>query len=305
LLRRNQQRIAWLCRRDRRLIDGLRAAVSIFESEGLRFGQGTADAHEDAAWLMLWCLDLPRDRLDDYLDSLIPASEWRVLSRLIRKRVEQRMPVSYLTGEAWLGGLRFRSDQRGLIPRSLLAEALSFCLNEGMIDQPATILDLCTGSGSILIHAGHHFPNAALFGSDLSPEALDLAKLNLEDHGMAGRATLKQGSGLEPWAKQQFDLMLCNPPYVNKGSMQTLPAEFRAEPAAALDGGEDGMDFCRPFLRQAQARLRGHGQILLEIGHEAAHFEAAFPDLEKTWVPVQAGGCMVVLITRKALMRLA
>jgi len=305
LQKRNQQGLAWLCQTDRRLIDGLRVAVSIFESERLSFGQGTADAHEDAAWLLLCSLDLPRDRLDDYHDSLIPASEWRVLSRLIRKRVDQRLPVSYLTGEAWLAGLRFRSDQRGLIPRSLLVEALSFCLNEALIDPPSTVLDLCTGSGSILIHAGHHFPNAALFGSDLSPEALELAKLNLDDHGMSARATLKQGAGLEPWSGMQFDLMLCNPPYVSDSRMQTLPAEFRAEPSAALDGGRDGMDFCRPFLFQAQARLHEQGQVLLEIGHEASHFDAAFPKLEKTWIPVHAGETMVALISRKALMRLA
>lgn len=302
--RKNQQRLKWLCHGDRRLIDGLRVAVSIFESEHLSFGQGTADAFEDAAWLLLWSLDLPRDRLDDFRESIVPASEWRAISHLIRKRVDQRTPVSYLTGEAWLAGLRFRSDQRALIPRSLLVEALSFCIDEGLMSQASHVLDLCTGSGSILIHAGHRFPDAALFGSDLSAQALELARVNLNEHGLSSRATLKQGSGLEPWDDVCFDLILCNPPYVNQGSMRALPAEFLAEPASALDGGLDGMDFCRSFLNEAQAKLSIEGQILLEIGHEAAHFDAAFPALEKTWIPVQAGESMVALITGKALLRL-
>ncbi|NDH33811.1 MAG: 50S ribosomal protein L3 N(5)-glutamine methyltransferase, partial [Betaproteobacteria bacterium] len=161
----NLQRLKWLGQSDHALIDGLRAAVAVLESEGLRFGQGTSDAFDDAAWLVLWGLDLPRDRLDDFRDARVSAIEWRRIAQLLRRRVEQRLPVSYLTGEAWLDGLRFRSDPRALIPRSLLVEALARCRDEGLIDAPLSMLDLCTGSGSILIHAGHQFADAQLFGS--------------------------------------------------------------------------------------------------------------------------------------------
>lgn len=304
MLRSNQQRLAWLCAQDRRLIDGMRISVSIFESEGLSFGQGTADAFEEAAWLLLWSLNLPRDRLDDFGDSLISVPEWRRVARWLRKRVDQRIPMSYLTGEAWLAGLRFRSDPRALIPRSLLVEALSFCTDEHLMDHPATILDLCAGSASVLIHAGHRFPAAELSASDLSHQALDLARLNLADHGMLSRTRLRQGSALSPWGNERFDLILCNPPYVSQQSMQSLPPEFRAEPQIALDGGTDGMDFCRILLDQAINNLSPQGIILLEIGHEAAHFEAAFQELNRLWVPVAAGERMVVMIDRKALERM-
>lgn len=300
----NLQRLKWLGQSDHALIDGLRAAVAVLESEGLRFGQGTSDAFDDAAWLVLWGLDLPRDRLDDFRDARVSAIEWRRIAQLLRRRVEQRLPVSYLTGEAWLDGLRFRSDPRALIPRSLLVEALARCRDEGLIDAPLSMLDLCTGSGSILIHAGHQFADAQLFGSDRFEQALALAALNLADHGLTDRTQLRQGSGLAPWKHMRFDLILCNPPYVNQESMQSLPPEFMAEPRSALSGGVDGMDFCREFLAQAAAVLNEQGQLLLEIGNERVHFEAAFPKLEFSWIPVAAGQHMVVLISRAGLLKL-
>ena len=278
--------------------------MSVFESEGLSFGQGTSDAFEEAAWLILWSLDLPRDRLDDFRESHIAVPEWQRMVRSLRQRVDQRLPMSYITGEAWLSGLRFRSDPRALIPRSLLVEALSFSIEEGLITKPETILDLCTGSASVLIHAGYRFPSAKLMASDLSHDALALAQLNLADHGMLPRAHIQQGSVLDPWTHERFDLILCNPPYVNERSMGSLPAEFRAEPQLALHGGSDGMDFCRMFLRKAVSHLSPQGTILLEIGHEARHFDAAFPKLNKTWIPVSAGEHMVVMLDRKALERL-
>lgn len=293
---RARLQLKWLCHAERRLHDALRVACSVFESEGLAYGQGTECAFEDAAWLLLWSLDLPRDRLDDFRESQLSRAELRRFAGLLRKRVESRTPVAYLTSEAWLQGLCFHADPRALIPRSLLVEALAWCAEQGLLYAPTRILDLCTGLASVLVHAGLRFPEASLFGSDLSEPALSLAAENLNAHGIAARCDLRLGSGLSPWAGKRFDLLLCNPPYVKDAAMEGLPPEFLAEPRIALSGGSDGMHLIRPWLAEVAHFLDPDGAMLLEIGRGAEDFEAAFPGLDPVWVPVAAGPRMVAFL---------
>jgi len=298
---RSHRMLRWLCRTGRPLQDALRVAVAVLEHEGAAFGQGSACAFEDAAWLLLWSLDLPRDRLDDFRSCQMSVPEMRRFARLLRRRVEARLPVAYLTAEAWLHGLSFHADRRALIPRSLLVEALAWCAGEELLGSPARILDLCTGSGSILVHAAMRYPQAILFGSDISEGALALARDNLHAHGVEARCELRCGSGLEPWIDARFDLLLCNPPYVTDAGIEALPPEFLAEPQVALDGGPDGMRFCRQWLPAAGRCLAPGGSLLLEIGRGAEHFARAFPGLEPLWVPVEAGPHMVMLFTQSQL----
>ncbi|MFM7254898.1 MAG: 50S ribosomal protein L3 N(5)-glutamine methyltransferase [Betaproteobacteria bacterium] len=299
---RARLQLKWLCHAERHLHDALRVACSVFESEGLAYGQGTECAFEDAAWLLLWSLDLPRDRLDDFRESQLSRAELRRFAGLLRKRVESRTPVAYLTSEAWLQGLCFHADPRALIPRSLLVEALAWCAEQGLVHAPTRILDLCTGSASVLVHAGLRFPQASLFGSDLSEPALSLAAENLNAHGIAARCDLRLGSGLSPWAGKRFDLLLCNPPYVKDAAMERLPPEFLAEPRIALSGGSDGMHLIRPWLAEVAHFLDPDGAMLLEIGRGAEDFEAAFPGLDPVWVPVAAGPRMVAFLQQSQLL---
>jgi ribosomal protein L3 glutamine methyltransferase len=299
----------------RTLRDLLRHAVSRFEAAGLAYGHGTDNARDEAAWLLLWSLHLPPDSLEAWLDCRLCGAELDAALALIERRCTERVPAAWLTGEAWLRGLRFRCDGRALVPRSPIAEALEESLGdwlaEGLPDWidaearpagwPARILDLCTGGGSLAVFSALLFPDAEITGSDLCAEALSLARENLALHDMTQRIRLVQGDLFEALEGERFDLILCNPPYVNADSMAALPPEFRAEPAIALAGGADGMDFVRRLLDAAPAHLADHGVLVVEIGHEADHFEAAFPDLEFAWLPVAAGERMIAIVTRTAL----
>ena len=286
----------------RTIRDLLRWGTSRFEAADLAYGHGTGNAWDEAVALLLWSLHLPPEPLDPWLDARLPRAERRAAVDLFERRIASRLPAAYLTGEAWLRGSSFACDARALVPRSPIAEALAEALPQWLDlhprapSWPASILDLCTGGGSLAIVAADRFPDAQVVGTDLSPDALALAAVNRDRHGLQRRVELVQGDLFAPVRTRRFDLVLCNPPYVNDASMQALPPEFRAEPRAALAGGHDGMDLVRRLLGGASAHLRDDGLLLLEIGHEAAHFEAAFPSLEFHYLPVAAGERMLVLI---------
>ncbi len=288
----------------RTLRDLLRYAVTRFQAAGLSYGQGTATAFDDASWLLLWSLHLPPDALEPFLDARLSPAEIDQAIALIDLRCDRRLPVGYLTGEAWLHGVRFTCDPRALVPRSLIADLLFEGIEDWLEDEaPARVLDLCTGGGSLAVLCAMRFPLAEVVGSDLSADALALARENLDLHALADRVTLCHGDLWEPLAGRTFDMVVCNPPYVNSGSMAVLPAEFKAEPQSALAGGPDGMDLVRRILAGAPQHLSESGHLLVEIGHEADHFEAAFPGLEFAWLPVPAGDRMVALISASALRR--
>ena len=276
---------------------------------GVSFGQGTSNAFDEAAWLVLWRLSLPLDELDEVAERAVSADEEAAVEALVAQRIGSRRPAAYLTGEAWLQGVPFTVDDRVIVPRSLIAEPLAEAtLDTWLSDQTQTVLDLCTGNGSLAVLAAMAWAQVSLDAADLSADALAVARLNIDRHGLADRITLHQGDGLAAVAGRRYDLILCNPPYVNRASMAALPAEFLAEPTLALDGNtagsDDGMDFIRRLLHDAPAHLTDGGLLVLEIGHERPHFENAFPTLDVVWLPTSAGDDQVLLVGRDALSNL-
>lgn len=269
---------------------------------GVAFGQGTTNAFDEAVWLVLWRLGLPLDGdLDAEGNRPVTADEQQQVSALVEQRIATRQPAAYLTREAWLQGVSFYVDERVIIPRSLIAEPLA----DGTLDawlsaDTHRVLDLCTGNGSLAVLAALAWPDVAVTGADLSTDALAVAQINVERHGLQDRVKLVESDGLSA-CPGPYDLILCNPPYVNAQSMAELPAEFRAEPELALAGGSDGMDFVRALLRDAPSRLSPHGVLVLEIGHERTYFEAAFPQLQPVWLSTSAGDDQVLLLTAEAL----
>ncbi|WP_439608653.1 50S ribosomal protein L3 N(5)-glutamine methyltransferase [Hydrogenophaga sp.] len=291
------------------LKDLLTQASQRLEAAQLAYGHGTGNAQDEAAWLVLWQLGLP---LDSDLDALarrrITPEEQAAVQALIQRRIDTREPAAYLTGEAWLQGVPFHVDRRAIVPRSFIAELLA----EGSIDpwlddSSRDVLDLCTGNGSLAVLAAMAYPEVRVTAADISADALAVARINVDRHGLQDRIELIESDGLTacpgPW-----DLILCNPPYVNAQSMATLPPEYRAEPSLALDGNTgghlDGMDFVRTLLRDVPRCLKPHGVLVLEIGNERAHFEAAFPQLEAIWLETSAGDDQVLLLTLESLLAL-
>ncbi|MEO8297682.1 MAG: 50S ribosomal protein L3 N(5)-glutamine methyltransferase [Burkholderiales bacterium] len=286
--------------------DLVQAVADRLISADIALGQGTLSPFDEAAWLVLWCLGLPLDALDDVAARPVTPDEAQAAQALADERITHRIPTAYLTREAWLQGIPFYVDERCIVPRSFIAELLA----DGSIDpwlNEAThdVLDLCTGNGSLAVLAAMAYPDVQVDAADLSPDALAVARINVERHALGERIRLMESDGLAA-LPGPYDLILCNPPYVNAASMAALPPEFRAEPALALDGnaagGTDGMDFIRTLLRDAPARLNELAVLVLEIGHERDHFEAAFPRLEVVWLETSAGADQVLLVTREALL---
>jgi len=274
------------------------------DAAGVAFGHGTDNAYDEAAWLVQWQLGLPLDALAHDAQHAIGARDEAAVHALVEQRIATRVPTAYLTGEAWLHGVPFFVDERVIVPRSLVAEPLiEGTLDAWLADAPRRVLDLCTGNASLAVLAALHWPAASVVAADLSADALAVATRNVERHTLGARITLRQGDGLAALASADgpFDVVLCNPPYVNAASMAALPPEYRAEPALALAGGSDGMDFVRRLLAGVAARLAPEGVLVLEIGHERAHFDAAFPALEPVWLPTSAGDDQVLLLARAAL----
>jgi ribosomal protein L3 glutamine methyltransferase len=285
------------------LIETIEQQSARLDLAGVSFGHGTTNAFDEAAWLVLWRLGLPLDALDEHAERPLSATEQAAVQALVDQRIATRKPAAYLTGEAWLQGVPFTVDERCIVPRSLIAEALA----DGAIDaflgeHTQRVLDLCTGNGSLAVLAAMAWPEVQVDAADLSADALAVAQLNVQRHQLAQRITLHQGDGLAAVVGQRFDLILCNPPYVNSSSMAELPAEYRAEPELALAGGTDGMDFIRALLRDAPQHLTPHAVLVLEIGHEREHFERAFPTLDVIWLPTSAGDDQVLLIPHSSLL---
>ncbi|EJL81361.1 protein-(glutamine-N5) methyltransferase, ribosomal protein L3-specific [Polaromonas sp. CF318] len=265
------------------------------------FGQGTTNAFDEAAWLVLWKLGLPLDDLDSVETRPVTPEQQAQVAALLDARISSRKPAAYLTNEAWLMGLPFYVDERVIIPRSLIAELLADAsIDPWLGEHTHRVLDLCTGNGSLAILAAITYPDVVVEAADISLDALAVARINVDRHHLDSRITLIESDGLAACAGL-YDLILCNPPYVNAASMAGLPPEFRAEPDLALAGGTDGMDFIRGLIQNAASHMSENAVLVLEIGNERENFERAFPTLEPLWFETSSGADQVLLLTREQL----
>ena len=248
------------------------------------YGQGTTNAFDEACWLVLWKLGLPIDELDSVQNNAVAQEDIASIAILFEERIRTRQPAAYLTKEAWLLGVPFYVDERVIIPRSLIAEALfDESIDPWLGEHTTRVLDLCTGNGSLAVLAAMVYPDVVVDAADISADALAVARINVDKHDLTQRITLIASDGLAA-CTGPYDLILCNPPYVNAASMAALPAEFLAEPALALAGGADGMDFIRQLFQTVVSYMSENAVLMLEIGHEKRHFNQAFPELEPLWL---------------------
>jgi ribosomal protein L3 glutamine methyltransferase len=281
--------------------DLLRFAISRFAEVELAFGHGSDNAWDEAAYLILKTLNLPLDRLQPFLDASLTRREVEQVLEILRRRVEERVPGAYLTHEAWLGDFRFYVDERVIVPRSHIAELLRVGLSPWVADAQAIghVLDLCTGSGCLAILAAHAFPHSTVDATEISEDALDVARRNVADYALEQRVHLVRGDLFEGLDVERYDVILSNPPYVTAEAMAALPREYRAEPQIALAGGPDGLAVVRRILEQASARLTQNGVLVIEIGDNRELLEAEFPALEFTWPALAAGGERVFVLTAR------
>lgn len=277
--------------------DLYRWAITEMENADLSYGHGSPDAAEEASFLICRALKLPFERFETFFDAALTHNELVRLVHLIDRRVHDKTPTAYLLKEAWLTGHRFYIDERALIPRSYIAELLEEDLAP-WIDDPyevESVLDLCTGSGCLAILAQGTFPNARVTGSDISADALEVAKINRRDYGLEDDLELVQGDLFASLEDRRFELIITNPPYVTTASMARLPAEYRHEPALALGAGDDGMDVVRRILREAKDHLTENGMIIVEVGDGLEAVEAMYPGLPLTWLTVSGGDDQVFM----------
>lgn len=283
--------------------DLLRYTVSQFNAANLSFGHGSDNAWDEAVYLLLHVLHLPLDTLDPFLDARVLADEREKYLKLVERRLTERVPAAYLTGEAWLQGHRFVVDSRVIVPRSPISELLSEQLAPWVADPDDVdyVLDLCTGSGCLAILAALAFPGAQVDAVDISEHALEVTDQNIEQFGLDGRVTAHRSDLFDQLPDCNYNVVICNPPYVNSHAMEALPPEYRHEPTLALAGGDDGMDIVRRLLRDAPRFMAPEGILVLEIGNEYENFINAFPELEPVWLSTETAEDQILLLTREQL----
>lgn len=279
------------------LRDYIRWAVSRFHQSGLYFGHGTDNAWDEARFLVLGTLHLPWEIADSYLDCQLEDDEREMLQRLLRRRIEDRVPAPYLVGEAWFCDRPYIVDERVLIPRSPIGELIHKRFYPWLPMEPARILDLCTGSGCIGIACAYAFPKAEVVLADIDFGALEVANMNIERHELEDRVYTVQSDGFNGLAGQRFDLIVVNPPYVDAEDFAEMPPEFHHEPRHALACGEDGLDLVRIILAQAAEHLTEKGVLIVEVGNSERHVRALYPEVDFTWLDFERGGHGVFLLS--------
>lgn len=279
--------------------DLLRYAITRFNGAKLFFGHGSADAFDEAAYLVLHTLKLPLDRLDPFLDAKLLPEEVLQVMEVIERRATERVPAAYITNEAWLGQYRFYVDERVLVPRSFISELIPQQFSPWVEDAESVehVLELCTGSGCLAIMLADAFPNAVVDAADISQDALAVAEHNIREYKLEGRVNPIHSDLYQNVPFKKYNLIVTNPPYVNSESMKRLPQEYQREPQIALAGGEDGMDLVRKIVEGAAERLTPNGVLVVEIGNERDFAEAAFGHLGLTWLTTSAGDEQVFLLT--------
>jgi len=283
--------------------DWLEFAVALYEEHDLALGQIATEAHDEALYLILHTLELPMDSDERVLSKKLTTAQRRALTDVFRRRVVDHMPAAYITREAWLHDLRFYVDERVLIPRSYFLEIIPQLGEEAGSDDAALqlknvrrVVDVCTGSACLAIVLAKHFPQAQVDAIDLSPDALEVAKINVREHGLTKRITLHQSDVFDAVPPVKYDVILSNPPYEPSAHCDQLPVEFTREPRLALDGGRDGLDIIRKLLRQARDRLTPQGIVLIEVGGLGPAMDREFAALKPRWLPTADGSDCVCLI---------
>ena len=269
--------------------DWFRYAVGRFNHAGLAFGHGATNAVDEAAFLILEALHLPIDSFDPFADSRLLFEERQRLAELVDARVTTRKPAAYLLNKAYIQGVPFYVDERVIVPRSFIGELLftELVSENSPIDAPEeveSVLDLCTGGGSLAILGAGAFPIAKVDAVDISQDALEVARKNVEMHMLGDRITLFQGDLFKPLGDRVYDVILTNPPYVDAESLAAFPPEFAAEPRIAHAGGKDGLDIVRRIIAEARGHLTSSGALICEVGQGRGALEEEYPDLAWTWL---------------------
>jgi len=287
----------------RTLRDFLRYAVSRFREAGIAYGHGANDAMDEAAFLLLWGLHLPIDRMDPFADARLTRPERDKLLALIERRISTRTPAAYITGEAWIKGHSFVVDERVIVPRSFIGELLadSEAILPLQTREIHRVLDLCTGSGCLAILAAMQFPGAEVDAVELSPDAAEVAKRNIADYGLESQVRLLTGDLFAPVGAARYDLIISNPPYVTDEAVAAFPPEFASEPRMAHAGGADGLDIVRRILAGAAAHLEPDGELLVEVGSGQLLLANEFPDLPFLWLDTEQSQGEVFLLPADAL----
>lgn len=284
--------------------DWIRWGASRFEEAGLFYGHGTDNAWDEAAQILLWVVHTPWDKLPHIVEARLTTSEKLRLLQSFLRRINERVPASYITGTAYFAGMPFHVTPDTLVPRSPIAELIGDGFQPWLTSAPARILDLCTGGGCIGIACAVYFEEALVDLSDISEAALAVAARNVSLHKVEDRCRLVH-SDLFAELPGRYDLIVSNPPYVDAQDMASLPEEYRMEPTIALASGDDGLDFTRRLLREAAGRLTDEGCLIVEVGNSAEALERAFPQVPFTWIEFEHGGHGVFFLTREQLVNCA
>lgn len=283
------------------LRDWIRFGSSWFNEAGLFYGHGTDNAWDEALVICLWAIHQPWESIERIVDTRLTMEEKERIALLFERRVKERIPAAYLTGEAWFAGFRFRVNKEVLVPRSPIAELILQGFEPWITDYPHRILDMCTGSGCIGIASARLFDQAQVDLVDISESALAVSKQNIELHDLQDRVTAIQSDGFANLTGKTYDLILSNPPYVDEFDLRSMPREFHAEPEIGLGSGQDGLDFTRHLLGQAASHLSENGVLIAEVGNSWTTLEEAFPDIPFMWVELENGGHGVFVLTRDQL----
>ncbi|NLS13273.1 50S ribosomal protein L3 N(5)-glutamine methyltransferase [Vibrio sp. SM6] len=287
------------------LQDMIRWTVSRFNAANLFYGHGTDNAWDEAVQLILPTLYLPIDVPPHVLSSRLTSSErLRIVERVV-KRINDRTPTAYLTNKAWFCGLEFYVDERTLVPRSPIGELIMQEFQPWLLNEPERIMDLCTGSGCIAIACAHAFPNAEVDAIDISADALQVAEINIQDHGMEQQVFPIRSDLFRDLPKTEYDIIVSNPPYVDAEDMASLPAEFTHEPELGLAAGSDGLKLVRRILANAPDYLSENGILICEVGNSMVHMVEQYPEIPFTWLEFENGGHGVFLLTREQLVACA
>jgi ribosomal protein L3 glutamine methyltransferase len=290
------------------LEQAIKTAAQAFEKAGLNYGHGTDNAVDEATWLLLHAMGLPVDEAPDFGQELCESVRLQC-NTLLQRRIQERIPVAYLTGTAWFAGYEFFCDERALVPRSPLAEFImddyfGLFQDEGSVisKPPVSILDLCTGGGCIGIACALYNPDARVTCSDISEDALQLARSNIAQHKLDDRVNAVQ-SDLLSRVQGPFDLIVSNPPYVDAADIDSMPEEFHAEPLLGLAAGPDGLDLVHTLLKQASKHLTPRGWLVVEVGNSQPAMQAAYPNLPLSWLDFSLGGHGVFAISQSDLLK--